>query len=46
MKQFVHHLELESQKQSIEWRHTIFPKKKKFEKVSTGGKIMTTGFLG
>jgi hypothetical protein len=40
----VHYYELESQKQSMEWRHTFFPAKKKFKSASSAGKLMLTLF--
>ena len=46
MKQFVQHLEIESQQQSIEWRHTIFPKKRNLRKCLQEEKLWLPNFWG
>lgn len=41
---WVHFFEPESKRQSMEWRHTSSPRKKKFKTVRSAGKVMATVF--
>jgi hypothetical protein len=46
MRQFVQHLELKFQQQLIEWRHTIFPKRRNLRKCLKGEKLWLPNFWG
>jgi histone-lysine N-methyltransferase SETMAR len=41
---WVHHYEPESKRQSLEWRHTFSPSKKKFKSQPSSGKVLFTLF--
>lgn len=41
---WVHHFEPESKRQSMEWKHTSSPVKKKFKTQASAGKVMLTVF--
>ena len=40
----VHHFDPESKKQSMQWKHPGSPPPKKFKRVSSAGKVMTSIF--
>lgn len=41
---WVHHFEPETKRQSMEWRHSHSPQKKKFKSTASAGKVMVTVF--
>ena len=41
---WVHHFDLESKKQSMQWKHPGSPPPKKFKRVSSAGKVMASIF--
>jgi hypothetical protein len=41
---WIHHFESETKRQSMEWHHTTFPRKKKFKAFLSASKIMATVF--
>jgi len=43
-KTWCHHYQLESKRQSMEWRHVNSPSKKKFKTLPSAGKVMCTVF--
>jgi hypothetical protein len=42
---WIHHFELETKRQAMEWHHPTFPRGKKFKVTPSAGKVMTTVFF-
>jgi hypothetical protein len=42
---WLHHIEPETKRQSMEWHHVNSPKKKKFKSAPSAGKVMATVFF-
>jgi hypothetical protein len=41
---WIHHFEPETKRQSMEWHHPTFPRRKKFKVTPSAGKVMATDF--